>query len=45
MGKEGRLVIKPYGTESVIRVMAEAKTIEEGNRVADYDAILYSSLQ
>ncbi len=35
LGNDGRIVVRPSGTEPVIRVMIEAKTIEEANRVAD----------
>ena len=40
LGKEGRLLVRPSGTEPLVRVMTEARTNEicEGvcNRVKDY---------
>lgn len=35
LGKEGRIVVRPSGTEPLIRVMAEGKDVEEIRRIAE----------
>ena len=35
LGSEGRILIRPSGTEALIRVMVEAKTDEMARKVAE----------
>ena len=35
LGEEGRILLRPYGTEALIRVMVEAKTDEIARKIAE----------
>ena len=35
LGETGRVILRPSGTEPVVRVMVEAPTVEQAQQVAD----------
>lgn len=45
MGGEGRILVRPSGTEALIRVMVEAKTIEKAHKTAEKLADFVKTLE